>query len=383
MIINSLQLQDYRSYKSLEVRWPEGVILLFGQNGAGKTNLIESIVVACTGHGLVPVQEKDLVRRGAPGYSILLTGTATNVSFILARRFVLPGSRDARCEGPFVPPGRPAPVVTFSPDDIYIVKGPPAARRRYLDEVAANTVAGYRRALLDFRRALQQRNELLHDVRRRLAPVDDLDPWDMQVARQAAWLHSRRLQVTRVLTTLAAGAYTRLAGAGHSLSVAYHPGIDAGPGTGISEDAGRGAESTPSVSALESTYYRAFVARRVDDLRLGLTAAGPHRDDLDLFIDGLPARTHASQGQQRAAALALRMAQSIMLEQAGREPPVICLDDVYSELDEARRGLVTEFLMSYPQVFVTATSREGLPQDIKKSLYYYLVEDGSVRQVPD
>ncbi len=377
MIISSLQLRDYRSYEKLAVEWPQGVVVLVGRNGAGKTNVLEAMVLACTGHGLGSFRDQDAVRHGAGGYTVAVAGAASSVPFNLRRSFQLPDVRALAAEGPFSPPANPAPVVTFSPEDVYIVKGGPGARRRYLDELAITAVTGYRRAWLDYHRAVRQRNELLRAVRKRLSPLADLEPWEMQLAVQAARVHSGRLRVQNALAGLVSEAYERLAGVGRSLQVTYRPDIvrwvDAGADLSLS------AAPDHRQEHLVEAYRRAYESTRSRDIQLGVTAVGPHRDDLEISIDGLPARTHASQGQQRTAALALRMAQSMLVEDATREQPVICLDDVYSELDDERRHLVTEFLMGYSQVFVTAASREGLPSSGSKPLYYYVVEDGLVR----
>jgi len=377
VIISSLQLSDYRSYERLAVEWPRGVIVLVGRNGAGKTNLLESMVLACTGHGLGPLRDQDAVRHGAEGYAVAVAGTANGVPFNLRRNFRLPDIRTLAADGPFSPPANPAPVVTFSPEDVYIIKGAPAARRRYLDELAMTAITGYRRAWLDYHRAVRQRNELLRAVKKRLARVADLEPWEMQLAVQAARVHTGRLRVHNALAGFVAQAYERLAGAGRALQVTYRP--DIVRWLGLEADIPPFAATSPKEEHLVEAYRRVYESMRSRDVQLGVTSAGPHRDDLEITVDRLPARTHASQGQQRAAALALRMAQSMLVEDATHEKPVICLDDVYSELDDERRRLVTEFLMGYSQAFVSAASWEGLPSSGSKPLYYYVVEDGLVR----
>jgi DNA replication and repair protein RecF len=230
-------------------------------------------------------------------------------------------------------------VTVFSPDDLEIVKGGPGLRRDYLDELLADLHPKNDAACADLAKSLKQRNALLKQMAGRRSPETDLtlDVWDERMAEVGERVGSLRAKVLAQLEPLVGEAYAALtAGAGH--------------------------RPAPPVTMSYASAWRdgglraALAAARADDVRRGVSTVGPHRDDVDLAIGGLPARTHASQGEQRTLVLALRLAAHRLVTQARTEAPVLLLDDVFSELDAARSAALLENLPDGQKILTTAAA---------------------------
>lgn len=245
-------------------------------------------------------------------------------------------------------------VVLFSADDLQVIDGPPANRRRYLDITISQLSPAYVRALQRHRRVLEQRNSLLRRLAERRAHPDELAFWDRELARAAAHIiHARRdvlaalgAEATRRYAELAAPTpETGAAAGGETLTVRYRPSLDTlAPGDGEEQ--------------IEARMLAALEASRQRDIYAGRTGVGPHRDDIDLLLDGHPAGTFGSRGQQRSLALALRLAEVRLSTERTGDPPVLLLDDVLSELDADRRARVLAARYDVDQVLITTPDPE-------------------------
>jgi DNA replication and repair protein RecF len=366
-----LELTDFRSYAHLEFIPAEGVNVLVGRNGAGKTNVLEAIAYLSGLRSL----------RGAPDLALVRTDGAQAVvrgGFAQAagelkvevaipasgrRRVLLNGKRPAR----FADVPAAIPVVAFLPDDLDLVKRGPALRRDYLDDLGAHLTPTVGADHADYVKILRQRNSLLRRDGRnadRLA----LDVWDERIADAGARLFVNRLRLLDRLGPVVAGAYHTVGGGADTLSWDYR----AGWLEGNSEAAAR--EPAGHADQLR----RALAGRRERDLDQRTTTAGPHRDEPILRLSSRDARTGASQGEQRSAALALRLAAYTLLEARHGQPPILLLDDVFSELDPTRSSGVMD-LLPRGQVFVT-TARED---DVPVSGTTWLVRGGTVEARAD
>ena len=370
MQITELTLRSYRSYETLHLAFDPGVQIFLGANAQGKTNIIEALYYAAFGRSHRTSSDAELIRVGADGAHIGLSFRRHDVpgelSFIFARgarrRITYAGEslRQRDLVGIL-------PMVLFSPEDLFLVKGAPALRRRYLDAELSQASPAYYGELLRYTRILKQRNAVLKDIRERLAAPDDLPPWDAQLAKSAAYIVTRRIAAVAQLGALSARVQAVLA-AGEELALAY-------------EIAGAGAEDFAEDDMTESLhvwYNKMLCEGRARDIARAATGVGPHLDDLVLRVGGMSLRSYGSQGQQRTGALALKLAELFYLQENIGEAPILLLDDVMSELDADRRRALLDFIRhEHIQTFITATDAAYFPAE-RMGTYRY-VEAGTVR----
>jgi DNA replication and repair protein RecF len=343
MRVARVELRDFRNYERAAVELPAGLTVISGANGAGKTNLLEAVYFGCTGRSPRTANERELVRRGAQVARVqleLADGERTRrleVGFEPGepKRILLDGSA---LDGPPGLDDRP-PVSVFLPERLELVKGAPASRRAHLDQLVAALWPARAETRAGYSRALAQRNALLARVRAGSAPVDGLAAWDRELARQGLQLMEDRRDAAE------------------------------GVGPGFAELAGRLGLPGPaelryrprSRASSADELVAELAERRDGDLERGFTVHGPHRDELQLLLDGAALRSFGSQGQQRTALLALLFAERELLAERRGRAPLMLLDDVMSELDADRRGLLAELLRSGGQAVVTATERAHVP----------------------
>lgn len=337
-----------RCYGTLRFEPDPETNVLVGENGAGKTSLLEAVAYLGLLRSFRGTPDDAIIREGAVAAVIRgeFDGASGSVRVEVElpaagrRRILLNGKRPARNRDVLAE----VPVVAFQPDDLDLVKRGPSLRRGYLDDLAAQLWPQAVADQTEFDRALRQRNSLLRHEGPRADPIT-LDAWDERLAASGAKLMWHRMRVLRELDGPLAEAY-RLVGAEGSVTWRY-----------VTNWGGAELEDP---ERMEEALRSALGGSRERDLDRRVTSVGPHRDDPVLLIDGRPARTQASQGEQRTAALALRIAAYRVLTQHLGTRPILLLDDVFSELDPARARGVLELLPG-GQVFVT-TARDDEPR---------------------
>lgn len=339
MIVERLELIDFRNYGAASFELTAGTTVIVGDNGHGKTNVVEALAYLATMSSF----------RGAPPDALVRVGADTAVVRAEIRD---DDGRASLIEAELVPAGRSrvqvnrqrlgrarellgvVRVTVFSPDDLALVKGGPAERRRFLDDTLVALAVKYDAARLELDRIVRQRNTLLRQVAGRLdeSAAMTLDVWDARFTEAGERFgHARATLVARIGPHVLA-AYEHLAGRATAVELHYEP---AWRRTGLAT---------------------ALAASRDLDVRRGVSTVGPHRDELALTIDGLPSRTHASQGEQRTLALALRLgAHQLVAERTG-STPVLVLDDVLSELDNGRATALLGHLPAGQIVITTAAT---------------------------
>lgn len=370
MQITELTLRSYRSYETLYLAFDPGVQIFLGANAQGKTNIIEALYYAAFGRSHRTSSDAELIRVGADGAHIGLSFRRHDVPGELSFTFARGARRRITYAGESLRQRDLVgilPMVLFSPEDLFLVKGAPALRRRYLDAELSQASPAYYGELLRYTRILKQRNAVLKDIRERLAAPDDLPPWDAQLARSAAYIVTRRIATVAQLGALSARVQAVLA-AGEELALAY-------------EIAGAGAEDFAEDDMTESLhvwYNKMLCEGRARDIARAATGVGPHLDDLVLRVGGMSLRSYGSQGQQRTGALALKLAELFYLQENIGEAPILLLDDVMSELDADRRRALLDFIRhEHIQTFITATDAAYFPAE-RMGTYRY-VEAGTVR----
>ena len=370
MQITELTLRSYRSYETLHLAFDPGVQIFLGANAQGKTNIIEALYYAAFGRSHRTSSDAELIRVGADGAYIGLSFRRHDVPGELSFTFARGARRRITYAGESLRQRDLVgllPMVLFSPEDLFLVKGAPALRRRYLDAELSQASPAYYGELLRYTRILKQRNAVLKDIRERLAAPDDLSPWDAQLAKSAAYIVTRRIAAVAQLGALSARVQAVLA-AGEELALAY-------------EIAGAGAEDFAEDDMTESLhvwYNKMLCEGRARDIARAATGVGPHLDDLVLRVGGMSLRSYGSQGQQRTGALALKLAELFYLQENIGEAPILLLDDVMSELDADRRRALLDFIRhEHIQTFITATDAAYFPAE-RMGTYRY-VEAGTVR----
>ncbi len=334
MQLEHLSLREYRSYRELDLDLGPGTTALVGANGEGKSNLLEAVAYladlasfrgappdALVRHGASRAVVRGRVRRAGRELLIEAEIPVAGRGQVLVNRQRLTRRRDLLAA---------LQVTVFSPDDLELVKGGPRGRRQLLDGglVATDPANDARRSELD--RVLRQRNALLKQARGRVTPdvATTLEVWDSKLVEMGEDWGRRRQELVRRLADHVASAYLRLSG-GESATLSYEP-------------------------AWLGRLPAALGEVRDDELRRGVSLVGPHRDELDLSIAGLPARTHRSQGEQRSLALALRLGLHLLLTEVHDAPPVLLLDDVFSELDTTRSRALVAMLPGGQTLLTTA-----------------------------
>ena len=370
MQITELTLRSYRSYETLHLAFDPGVQIFLGANAQGKTNIIEALYYAAFGRSHRTSSDAELIRVGADGAHIGLSFRRHDVPGELSFTFARGARRRITYAGESLRQRDLVgllPMVLFSPEDLFLVKGAPALRRRYLDAELSQASPAYYGELLRYTRILKQRNAVLKDIRERLAAPDDLSPWDAQLARSAAYIVTRRIAAVAQLGALSARVQAVLA-AGEELALAYE--IAGARGEDFAED--------DMTESLHVWYNKMLCEGRARDIARAATGVGPHLDDLVLRVGGMSLRSYGSQGQQRTGALALKLAELFYLQENIGEAPILLLDDVMSELDADRRRALLDFIRhEHIQTFITATDAAYFPAE-RMGTYRY-VEAGTVR----
>ena len=370
MQITELTLRSYRSYETLHLAFDPGVQIFLGANAQGKTNIIEALYYAAFGRSHRTSSDAELIRVGEDGAHIALSFRRHDVPGALSFTFARGARRRIEYAGESLRQRDLVgilPMVLFSPEDLFLVKGAPALRRRYLDAELSQASPAYYGELLRYTRILKQRNAVLKDIRERLAAPDDLLPWDAQLAKSAAYIVTRRTSAVAQLGALSARVQSVLA-AGEELTLVYDI-AGAAPESGAKDD---------MTERFYLWYNKMLRDGRARDIARAATGVGPHLDDLVLRVGGMNLRSFGSQGQQRTGALALKLAELFYLQENVGEAPILLLDDVMSELDADRRRALLDFIRHENiQTFITATDAAYFPAE-RMGTYRY-VEAGKVR----
>lgn len=365
MRVNTVKLNRFRSYAALTLQAEPGLNVLTGPNGAGKTNILEALFLCAFGRSHRTPRDQELIRLGSE-QGMAEISLMTNAGSRLIRAELFSGERKKL----FID-GSPLQrsgelmgclnAVMFSPEDLTLVKGAPAERRRFLDMEISQLKPSYYYALQQYNTALKQRNNLLKDPS--AAENEMLELWDEQLSKQGALLMRERAAFCRELRDAASALHGTMSGGEETLITEYEPDV-------VCEDE----------NEYRSAIAEALIGAIDKDLFRGYTSAGPHRDDLKLTVNGLDARVYASQGQQRTAALSLKLSEISVIEQLRGEKPVLLLDDVFSELDAARQRLLLTAVESC-QCFITCTGVEELGPMEDRQMQLFSVRDGEVLEL--
>ena len=363
MYVTKLQLKDFRNITNIDMEPCLGVNIIYGNNAQGKTNLIEGLWLFTGQKSFRRAKEKELIRFGEPQANLNLAfygqGRTQSSAITLGEKKScylngVPLDSVSKLQGEFY-------AVVFSPEHLTLIKDGPSMRRRFIDDAICQLMPRYSSQLAMLTRVLTQRAAMLCDMQRNFGLDFMLDMWDEQLAKISAAIIKARLRYCELLHASATDIYQGLSSGAEQLSVKYLSSIEGA--TGADADYG--------------IILEALHASRKEDIKNGANTVGPHRDDLDISIDGLSARLFGSQGQQRSCALALKLAECEIIKQSTSCTPIVILDDVLSELDKSRRSYLLTG-MEGRQVFITCCDTgyfEGI-QDAK----IFRVQNGSAQE---
>ena len=391
--LSRLVLSNFRNFVDLDLELPSGVVALYGANAQGKTTLLEAVYLLAIARSFRAENEREVVnfQAASQGLQALVGGALEKNG---ERVSVYVGYSVTPSLGPA--PSGPAPshevsgtgpafsvrkeirvnrvrrtaadlvgtvgAVLFNAEDIDLVQGPPAGRRRYLDILISQANPLYLKALQRYMQVVRQRNRLLRLLREGRAQDDELEFWNERLVGEGAWVSCRRAEAMTLLDRLCAEHHRDLSSPGESLALAFLPSV---PGH-------EGPENT------EARFRQALAALRQREMASGNTMAGPHRDDFKLLVDGVDMGTFASRGQARTLALTLRLAEASYLSQVRQDEPVVLLDDVLSEMDADRRARVLEKVAAYGQSLITSTDLEPVRGFFGSRAAYLRVANGTV-----
>ena len=359
MHVISLTAVDFRSYSFVEINLEPGVTTFIGSNGQGKTNLVEAISYCSTLSSHRVSQDLPLVKSDQPR-AIVRTGVKYLDRTNWLEVEIWPSKTNkAKLNGSECKKTKEIlgilQTVTFSPEDLILVKGDPGERRHFLDELLVQKSSSYAGIKSDYDRVLKQRNALLKSAgparKNNLESVlATLDVWNDQLVNFGSQIIFARNQIINEFLPYVSKSYAELAPTSKALNIKYLPNV---------------SSETMAITDLVIAMKEKLQERQQDELDRGLTLVGPHRDDMEIFIGELPAKGYASHGESWSVALALKLASFDLLKATSPAgDPVLILDDVFAELDAARRNQLILRVKNVEQVLITAAVMEDVPKEL-------------------
>ena len=377
MWVQALSLTDFRSYEQADIEFSPGVTAFIGLNGQGKTNIVEAIAYLSTLSSHRVAHDAPLVRAGAEHAVVRARVCEDDRSVSVDLQINPGGTNKVRINR--APATRARDIlgivrsIVFAPEDLSLVRGDPGDRRRFLDEMTIQRHPRMSGVRADYDKVLRQRNALLKSAAGRSSASmrQTLAAWDEQLVEFGADIIRNRRDFVADLAPHVQQAYERIAGSAQ-VNVRYRPSSPAIANTLASRQE---PSDEPSADVLRDAFVTDLSARLEDEFRRGVTLVGPHRDELELELDGFPVKGYASHGESWSMALSLRLAAAEVLRDDDVDP-IIILDDVFAELDTHRRRHLADMVHTSTQVFVTAAVAQDVPQELDGARF--TVEKGRV-----
>lgn len=364
MRVTHLHLVDFRSYSDQEIEFGPRVTTLVGRNGQGKTNVVEAVRYLSTLSSHRVAADAPLIRQGAER-AVVRARVEKSGRSLAIEISLNPGKANAARIGRSQAKPRDLlgalRTVVFAPEDLALVKGDPAGRRAFMDELCVALQPALAGDLADYDRVLRQRSSMLKTAKNARGDLTMLDIWDEKLAGLGGRILAARLRAMRALSPHVTDAYGAVAPDGGECTIDYSTSLASHEEWDENADA----------AALAMLLLERLQEVRPKELDRGVTLAGPHRDDLDIHLGTMPAKGYASHGESWSCALALRLGTYAMLTDEGApdgDPdgePVLILDDVFAELDSGRRAALVERLADASQVLITAAVAEDVPEALR------------------
>jgi len=365
MTVTEIYLDGFRNYENVTARFGDGVNVITGRNAQGKTNLIEAIYFLAAGRSFRPASDKELLafeRDGACVRAIIISGgreqTLEARLYRGRRREIYANSVKLKKVAELS--GRLS-VVMFGPDDLDMIKDGASVRRKLMDQCLSQLRPGYLAALMEFNRLYEHKTRILRDHREKPSLLDLLDDFDLRLAQQSARLIYYRSAFAAALSSRAAGIHSDFSDGAEELAINY-------------KTVGRMVATGKSPEQILPDLLEHQKGHRNAELKSGLCLSGAHKDDLEIDINGVPARKFASQGQARTASVSIKLAERDIHYDDREEYPVLLLDDVLSELDAKRQGFILGRITN-GQVFITCCDDDRMQ---KKNVKLIRIENGKL-----
>lgn len=366
MHVNSIKLINFRNYKGIEIFLNERLNIFLGNNAQGKTNLLESIYIASTGKSFRTNRDRELItldkKQGYIGVKLKTEDNHKHIEIKLQtdnpKRAKINGvelDKISELLGTLK-------VVVFSPEDLKIIKEGPSFRRAFLDNEISQLKPIYKYTLNKYNRVLSQRNNLLKTIKFENKKKELLPVWNQQLVELGTKIFLLRREFVKTLSSISKDIHYSLTGNRENLEIGYSSSLSI---------------KNYQKEEITKKYYETLEKNELEDIEKGTTKIGPHKDDLDIIIDNKDTRIFGSQGQQRTAALSLKLAEVKLIKEEIGESPILLLDDVFSELDMNRRKYLVSTFKDI-QTIITSTDDIDIEEMDKFNKRIYYIKDGSI-----
>lgn len=364
LYLRCLELTNFRNFQKETFTFQQAGALVLGDNGQGKSNLLEAIHFLAIAKSVRATTESEVVCNGADAFTLRGEVSRGSHHVVLSISYSLSRGKHIHLNGELL--SRSSDLlgtfnsVIFSPEDVDLALRFPAGRRRMLDIVLSQSGSSYVFDLQSYRKALAQRNRLLKFLRHdRHATIDELGPWEAELSKLCARIVQQRLRLTASLRPDFTKFYKELSHHSEDVSISYDVAA-----ADVTED-----------TASEDVYLEALARKRPDELRVGYTLVGPHRDNLSICINGLDIQATASQGQLKTILLAWKLAEGCFLQRSTGQQPVLLLDDAFSELDRRRSDALSQLMEHFGQIFLTSAVESEI-SSLPKALERIYIREG-------
>lgn len=358
MIIKSLELADYRNYETLDMKFDKGTNILFGDNAQGKTNILEAIYLTATTKSHKGSKDKEIVNFAKEEAHIRTYIEKDSIESRIDMHLRKSGSKGIAVDGQRIKKAGDllglCNVVFFSPEDLGIIKNGPAERRRFIDMELCQLDNIYLFNLNNYNKIVNQRNKLLKDIFFNPDLKETLNIWDMQLVSYGSKIIERRKLFVDQLNEIILDIHKKLSGERENLSIVYEPNVEV------------------------NDFEKNMKYSRDKDIKAKMTTVGPHRDDFSIIVNGIDIRKFGSQGQQRTAALSLKLSEIELVKKITKDNPILLLDDVLSELDSNRQNYLLNSIGDI-QTIITCTGLEEFVNNRFEINRVFQVNNGTVK----
>ena len=372
MYIKRIILKNFRNYEKTEVDFSTGINVFVGHNAQGKTNLLEAIHYLSSFVSHRTSMDKDLVCEGKSFFYIKGVvnekGYYNNieVSYTSEKAGKQVKINDKIIEKLYMGIGKVNSVI-FAPEDIFLVKGSPSVRRNFLDKDIVQISSVYGQYLRNYYKILRHRNIILKDMRKNKKKyTEQINVWNKQLAEKGSYIIVKRINIIKKISLLARLQHRKLTGGNENLELQYKKSLN--------------IDEKFSLEEIKDFFIKKLQEILGKEIYAGKTLIGPHRDDLEILINGKSAKRYASQGQQRTVVLALKLSELELIKGEKGSYPLLLLDDVFSELDKERRAELLSLISEKVQTFITATNISFLEGLVLNKINVYNVKKGKIKK---
>jgi DNA replication and repair protein RecF len=364
--IENLKLRDFRNYKSLNIDFAKAFNIIYGNNAQGKTNIIEAIFLCASGRSHRTSKDIELLRNDAAGFGVKLLLGKEGIQEEIEIAYTPEEKKKIRINE--IPVRKIGDLmghlnaVIFSPEDLLVIKQGPAERRRFADITLSQLKPSYFYDLQQYAKIMYQRNTLLKNIIVKRELEATLDVWDKHLTRTGSRIIYSRSSFIKKLDKFAAERHAKLTNKEEVLTLKYDPSFE--------------IDENLSTQEIEEVFTRALEKSRTREIQKGSSMYGPHRDDIDIILNGESTKIYGSQGQQRTSVLSMKLAEIDLMKEETGDLPVLLLDDVLSELDDRRKEYLLENINDL-QTFITCTDKRFFQRSTENAAVFY-VENGNI-----